>query len=258
MDLQLADKKIAVGGATSGLGRAVAERLIEEGATVIGIARRRTVLEEMVQTHGDKFIPLVADLSDSSAVRALGEQLTEQQLYGCLLNAGGPRTGATLDLSMEDWDEAYRMTLRWKIQLTAALAPGMIARRSGRLLFLESVSIKQPIDNLVLSNSFRAGVAGYVKTISRELGADGITANIISPGYHATSRITSVLEKAAELQHISLEEAKANFVGEVPTGSLGDPADFATLAAYLLSPLSAYITGQTLSVDGGLTRHLTG
>ena len=132
------------------------------------------------------------------------------------------------------------------------------ANGAGRLLFLESVSIKQPIDNLVLSNAMRAAVAGYVKTLSREVGAEGLTVNILAPGYHATPRITTVLEKSSEIQGISLGETEAGFTAETSMKRLGDPADFAGMAAFLMSPMACYITGQTITVDGGLVRHITG
>ena len=164
----------------------------------------------------------------------------------------------TLHCSMEQWDEAYNSTLRWKIQLTNALLPGLKQKPHGRLLFVESVSIKQPIDNLVLSNALRAAVAGFVKTLTRELGAGNLTANVLAPGYHATPRITTVLQKSAEQLGVSLEEVEAQFAAEAPLQRLGEPDDFAAMAVFLLSPLGGYITGQTITVDGGLVRHITG
>ena len=258
MDLGLKNKVIAVGGASGGLGRAVAEKLIGEEATVIGIARSRDKLKELSTTYGDRFIPYTADLSNSSHVTALGEYLAEQDLYGCVLNSGGPPPGQIADLTIKQWDAAYASTLRWKIQLVTALLPALRAQGQSRLLFIESVSIKQPINNLVLSNAFRAAVAGFVKTLSREEGGSGIGANILAPGYHATDRITTVLEQAAKLQEVSVDEVRKEFLREVPLGVLGDPADFADVASFLLSPLAHYITGQTISADGGMTRFLTG
>lgn len=258
MDLQLAGKLIAVGGATSGLGRAIAERLIQEGAVVIGIARNPTRLDELSQTHGDLFQAHAMDLTDTAAVRRLGEDLNDRNLYGFVFNVGGPPTGRIEELDMSAWDHAYAGTLRWKIQLTKALLPGLRRQARARLLYVESVSIKQPIDNLVLSNTFRTAIAGFVKTLSRELGACGITANILAPGYHATPRITQVLEKAAELQEKTLREVEQEFVAEVPVAKIGQPKDFASMAAFLLSAHADYLTGQTISVEGGLTRHITG
>ena len=258
MDLGLQGNSYAVGGASAGLGLAIAEAIIAEGGTVIGIARRREKLEALATEYGKRFIPFPADLTDAGNVVSLVEELKRLRVTAVVFNGGGPPTGLTAELSMTQWDDAYRGTLRWKVQLLTALLPMMRQRGHGKFLFVESVSIKQPIDNLVLSNVFRAGVAGLVKTICREEGSHGITANILAPGYHATDRITTVLEKAAELQDIPLEQVKAGFLEEVPLGRLGDPTDFGRMAAFLLSDAATYLSGQTISVDGGLVRHLTG
>lgn len=258
MDLQLKNQTFCVGGATSGLGLAVVKQLLAEGAKVIGIARGKDKLDALAKEAGKNFTPYPADLTDATAVKLLGEFLQKQDLTGCVFNAGGPPTGRVEELEMKDWDRAYASTLRWKIQLTNALLPSLRKKTYGRLLFLESVSIKQPIDNLVLSNAMRAAIAGFVKTLSREVGEDGITANILAPGYHATPRITTVLKKSAEIQGLSLEETEAGFTAETAVKKLGDPADFAAMAVFLLSPQARYVTGQTITVDGGLVRHITG
>lgn len=258
MNLDLKDKTIAVGGATSGLGRAVAEALLKEGATVIGLARTQYKLDDLVKEYPDQFIPHRVDLTIPSSIDLLINTLNEAKVYGVCLNAGGPPPKLTMETNLDDWDAAYRSTLRWKVQLLQGVLPGMLARKTGRLVFIESVSIKQPIDGLVLSNSFRAAVAGLVRTVSRENGNQGVTYNIMAPGYHATPRITDVLKKSAELQTISFEEAEAQFAAEVPTGKIGDPQDFGSLAAWLFSPQSRYVNGQTITVDGGMVRHITG
>ena len=258
MDMQLKGTTFAVGGATSGLGRAIAVRLVEEGATVIGLARSRDKLTALAEELGGNFVPRATDLADASAVDALATYLNEREIDGCVLNAGGPPPGRVEDLSMEEWDEAYRTTLRWKIQLTRALLPGLKARPHGRLLYVESVSIKQPIDNLVLSNALRAAVAGFVKTLTREIGGGHLTTNILAPGYHATPRITTVLRTSAERLNTNLEEVEKQFTAETALNRLGEPDDFAALAVLLLSPLGGYLTGQVVTVDGGLVRHLTG
>jgi 3-oxoacyl-[acyl-carrier protein] reductase len=258
MDLDLKNKTIAVGGATSGLGLAVTEALLKEGATVIGLARTQHKLDKLVAEYPDRFIPHRVDLTIPSSVNQLVKTLNEAKVYGVCFNAGGPPPKMTMETDLDDWDSAYKSTLRWKVQLLQGILPDMLKRKEGRMVFIESVSIKQPIDGLVLSNSFRAAVAGLVSTVSRENGGQGVTYNIMAPGYHATPRITAVLKQSAELQNISVEEAEAQFAAEVPTGKIGDPQDFGSLAAWLFSPQSRYVTGQTITVDGGMVRHLMG
>ena len=258
MDLHLSGKTFAVGGASGGLGKAVAQRLLEEGARVVGFARSRSKLEAFKNEFGDRWISHPADTSDNVAIRKLGEALVDLQIDGCVFNTGGPPSGTVAELGMKDWDEAYAGTFRWKIALTNQLLPMMRQRGSGQLLYLESVSIKQPIDNLVLSNAMRAAVAGFVKTLSREEGKNGVRPNILAPGYHATDRITSILDRAAALQNEDRAAVERTFLEAVPEGTIGQPADFAGVAAFLLSPLAQYISGQTITVDGGLVRHITG
>lgn len=225
---------------------------------MIGFARSQDKLASLSDKYGDHFIPHPSDTKDSSAVRKLGEFLIDHQVDGVVFNTGGPPTGKVAELAMSDWDAAYAGTLRWKIALTTQLLPMIKQRGQGTLLFLESVSIKQPIDNLVLSNAMRAAIAGFVKTLSREESRNGLRVNILAPGYHATDRITAVLDKAAKLQGSDRKTVEKNFLAEVPSGQMGDPAEFAAAAAFLLSPLATYINGQTITVDGGLVRHITG
>lgn len=258
MNLALTDKTIAVGGTTSGLGKAVAEALMQEGAKVLGIARTQEKLDAMAEQYPGQFTPLRVDLTIPSSIDQLIADLNEASIYGVCINSGGPPPKLTMETDLDDWDQAYRSTLRWKVQLLQGVLPGMLERGAGRVVFIESVSIKQPIDGLVLSNAFRAAVAGLVRTISREEGSSGVTYNILAPGYHATPRITSVLQKSAELQNISYEEAVGQFATEVPVGHIGEPADLGSLAAWLFSPHSRFVNGQTLTVDGGMVRHITG
>ncbi|MEM7571492.1 MAG: SDR family oxidoreductase [Bacteroidota bacterium] len=258
MDLQIKNKLIAVGGATAGLGRAIAEQLLAEGAQVIGIARSHDQLQAMAEQWDGRFEGFRADFTDNEDVDRLIKKLDESAVYGICFNAGGPPPKPLLETDMEAWDAAYQLTLRWKIKLAKSLLPGMLQRQAGRMVFVESVSIKQPINNLVLSNAFRAAVAGFVRSLANENGGQGVTFNIVAPGYHATHRITAVLQQAADLQGISLQEAEAQFVEQVPVGALGEPADLASLVAWLMSSNSRYLTGQTITVDGGLVRHITG
>lgn len=252
MDLQLKDKHFLVSGATSGFGKAIAEQLLAEGAEVTIVARGQDRVRAFEAAYPGRVTGIVGDITTDATITAVMDTIGSRALDGALINAGGPPAKALLETSMDDWDDAYRRILRWKVKLTQELLTIFTARSYGRLLYIESSSVKQPIENLVLSNSFRLGVVGMVKTMSREIAAQGITANIIAPGYHATPAMEHLFEKKSAVAGISAAEAKAAFEKEILMGHLGDPAALASLAAWLLSPLSGYVTGQTLAVDGGL------
>jgi 3-oxoacyl-[acyl-carrier protein] reductase len=177
-----------------------------------------------------------------------------QALTGIVVNAGGPPAKAFLETCMDDWDQAYRLVLRWKVELTMAFLPFFEKNHYGRYLFIESYSVKQPIPNLVLSNSLRMAVTGFVKTFSDEIADRGITANVMAPGLHMTPALERVIVKNSEAGGVSFEEARDAMLSQVPVRTTGRVEDFASLAVWLLSPWSSYITGQTISVDGGAVR----
>jgi 3-oxoacyl-[acyl-carrier protein] reductase len=182
------------------------------------------------------------------------EAVGERNLAGIVVNAGGPPAKAFLETSLEDWDQAYRQVLRWKVDLTLAFLPFFEKHNYGRYLFIESFSVKQPLPNLVLSNSLRMAVTGFVKTFSDEIASRGITANVLAPGLHMTPALERVILKNSEAEGISREEALDALINSVPVKTTGNVNDFASLAAWLLSPWSSYITGQTISVDGGAVK----
>lgn len=254
MDLQLTDKIILVGGASSGLGRGVAEALLAEGARVIGVARTAEDLTALAAQYGDAFRPYPADLTDPEAVTRLIKDLAEVELHGALINAGGPPAMPALDTRLSDWDAAYRQVMRWKIQLVQGLLPRMRERGIGRFVFVESVSTKQPVDNLVLSTAFRLGVTGYVKTLAGEVASSGVTFHMLAPGYHATPRVDQLVQKNSSSSGKSVEALVREITQNIPLGRMGDPAEFGKLAAWLFGPYSSYLTGQTISVDGGVIR----
>ena len=142
--------------------------------------------------------------------------------------------------------------------LTHAILPLFQKNNYGRYLYIESISTKQPVPNLVLSTSMRLAVTGFVKTFSSEVGKTGITANILGPGYHMTPALERVIKKVSEVGKVSFEEARKQLVSNVPVGRTGETSDFASLAVWLLSPLSSYITGQTITVDGGAVMGIMG
>ncbi len=257
MDLQLDNKLFLVGGATSGLGGAITTALISEGAKVIAVARTASKLKELQKTSS-KIEIVVGNLSEESVLEKIQVQIGDRTLTGAVINSGGPPAMPVLDTKLSDWDEAYKSVLRWKIALTQALLPKLLTQNYGRLLFIESVSVKQPVENLVLSNSMRLAVVGYVKTLSQEIGTSGVTLNILGPGYHATQRMENLFKKNSELKGVPEDEIRSTFAQQTATGQIGKPQDFASLAIWLLSPHSQYITGQTISVDGGLVKGAMG
>ncbi len=257
MNLHLENKLFLVGGATSGFGRAITEQLIEEKARVIAIARTKEKLE-VLQNNSDAIEIVVGDLSEESTLQKILDVIGERILTGAVINSGGPPAMPVLDTTLSDWDAAYKSVVRWKIALTQALLPKMMEQQYGRLLYVESVSVKQPVENLVLSNAMRLAIVGYVKTLSQEIAQSGVTLNILGPGYHATQRMEDLFQKNSEIKGVAVEEIRATFEKQAKVGRLGTPQDFASLALWLLSPHSGYITGQTISVDGGLVKGVMG
>ncbi|MEM1319516.1 MAG: SDR family oxidoreductase [Bacteroidota bacterium] len=258
MNLKIKRKLFIVGGATSGFGKAVAMQLLAEGAKVIGVARSAAPLQKMEKKYDGQLEAVVGDITQEATIAALAKKVGRRKLAGILVNAGGPPAMSFLETKLEDWDEAYRKVLRWKIAITQAFLPNMLQQQYGRMLYVESVSVKQPVKNLVLSNSIRLGVVGFVKTLSQEVAAAGVTLNILGPGYHATPAMDRLFKKRSESESISIAEARAAYEAQTGVGKMGDPKEFASLAAWLLSPLSSYITGQTISVDGGLVQGVMG
>ena len=252
MDLGLKNKLFVVTGATSGFGKAIADCLIAEGANVIINARGEEKLINMQNTYPDQVETIAGDITTDAVISSLINKIGARKLDGILINAGGPPAKSFISTELGDWDNAYKNILRWKVKLTKALLPKFIDQKYGRIVYIESASVKQPIDNLVLSNSLRLAVVGFVKTMASEVGVQGINCNIIAPGYHATPAMERLFINKSETQGITTDEAKNEFVQHTKVGRLGNAKDLASLATWLLSPSSSYVTGQTIAVDGGL------
>lgn len=254
MDLNLKGALFVVTGSTSGFGKAIAEQLINEGAHVIINARGEEKLEALHQKYPDKTTILAGDITTDAVISDLIRKVHGKKLHGIVINAGGPPAKSFINTEITDWDNAYEKLLRWKVKLTQELLEKFQEQRYGRILFIESAAVKQPIENLILSNSLRMAVVGFAKTLSQEVAHQGITCNILAPGYHATPAMERLFANKSLLLGISSEDAKKEFEKETKVGHLGDPEDFGSLAVWLLSPHSRFITGQTISIDGGLVR----
>jgi 3-oxoacyl-[acyl-carrier protein] reductase len=258
MDLGIKDKLFIVTGATSGLGNGVAKALLKENAKNIAVARNKDDLKNFAKQFPGQIETLQGDVTKMETIQKIVKQLDNRMLDGILVNAGGPPAKSFLETNLSDWDTAYNTLLRWKVDLIKVLLPKFQSQKYGRIVFIESMSVKQPVANLVLSNSLRLAVVGFVKTLSQEVAKDGITLNILAPGFHDTAAAQRLFVKRSEIENISAEAARQKHESDIPIGRMGDTLEFGMLAAWLLSPPSAYITGQTISVDGGAIKGTMG
>jgi 3-oxoacyl-[acyl-carrier protein] reductase len=250
MMLGLKGKSFVVGGASRGLGQAVAEQLIAEGARVLLVARDATTIQEVAQELGEQAYPYAANLSEASNIDEVVEAATRLGgLDGVLVNAGGPPIGPALELSDEQWLEAFRILIGGPVRLLRALVPRM--NEGASVLFITSSSVRQPIKNLDTSNVLRPGVAALAKCLANELGPR-IRVNSLAPGRIDTARSRSLDESRAQALGISVEEQRRNVSEGIPLGRYGQPEELGRAAAFLLSPAASYITGVSLQVDGGL------
>src|SRR5215217_3973775 len=262
MDLGLRGKVALIAAASRGLGRAVAEELGAEGASLVLCARGAESLAEacahIERTTGAAVVGVAGDVSAAEDVtRIVGAALERFGRVDILLtNAGGPPAGTFESLSAQDWEAAARLTLTSVLNLTRAVLPGMRRRRWGRILNVTSIAVKQPVENLMLSNSLRAGLTGFARTLANEVAADGITVNNVLPGYTRTERLEDLATMMAEKEGISVSEFSAKWEKEIPMGRLGEPREFAALAVFLVSERASYITGTSIQVDGGWIRSL--
>ena len=258
MDLQLRGKYFIIGGAGSGFGKAVASALVAEGAHVLVVSRTERKLLEFKRMFPDQVELLTGDITKELVWSEIAAIAAGKNLAGVFFNAGGPPAGTFDELSLDQWDEAYFNVVRWKIGLTKLLLPQLKKQGFGRLVYLESVSVKQPVENLILSNALRAAVVGMVKTLSQELALTGVTANVVAPGYHDTAAMKRLFEKKAQQTGESEPVIKRQFEKEIPVGKMGNAEDLATLVLWLFSPYSNYVTGQTITHDGGLVKGIFG
>lgn len=258
MDLKLKNQRFVICGASSGLGYATARQLILEGARVVLVARRGDEMRESFRHFSDHVEIIEGSVLDSETLNEIETSIRNEKTHGILLNAGGPPTGSPLSTTMDDWDAAWQLVMRWKIDLSLRVAPIFKEQGYGRMIFIESQSVKQPLPVLALSNSFRAGVVGFAKSLALEVAKDGVTVNVIAPGSHDTPAIQRVIAHNSKMQSITEEKARERMESNIPIGRMGTAEEFATLATWLFSEHSAYITGQTISHDGGIIGGLFG
>ncbi len=262
MDLGLRGKVALVAAASRGLGRATALGLAAEGANLVMCARGAKDLEaardDIAKSTGVEIHTVVADVSKAADVdKVTNEALAKFGRVDILFtNAGGPPAGRFEKHSWDAWEQAVNLTLRSVVEMTRAVLPGMRERKWGRVINVTSIAAKQPVDMLILSNSIRAAVTGFARTLANEVATDGITVNNILPGYTRTERVEHLADATAAKEGVTRSDVVARFEREIPMRRLGEPSEFAALAVFLASQQASYITGQSIAVDGGWIKSL--
>ncbi|MGE0067603.1 MAG: SDR family oxidoreductase [Solirubrobacterales bacterium] len=246
MDLGIGGKVALVMGASRGIGRGIAGALAREGARVAVASRSAEKMAEAVEEIGASATAFVADAADLERLAALPAEIEAAlgPVEILVTNTGGPPMGGALDHDLPEWEDAYRTLVLGPKVLVDAVVPGMRERGWGRIVNVGSSTTIEPIPYLNLSNSHRMATVGYLKTLSRELAADGITVNTVATGKFATERLAANVG--------SIEQAEELARHEVPAGRLGTPAEYGDLVAFLCSQRAAYLTGTVIPLDGGL------
>lgn len=257
MDLQLTTRKALVCGASQGLGLAIAEALAREGCTVGLLARNAAKLDAHVKAfaaQGLAATALPADMFQWSEVEAAVTRFGMPDIL--VNNSGGPPPVDVTSIDPGLWRNQFEAMVLNQMRLTEAVLPAMRANGFGRIISVASTSIVEPIAGLAISNSLRAALAGWMKTLSSQVARDGVTVNMLLPGSFATERIDRINAREAEARGVPVQQVVAETSAQIPVGRYGDPAEFAAAAAFIASPRASYITGQMIRIDGGATKSL--
>jgi 3-oxoacyl-[acyl-carrier protein] reductase len=262
MDLGLKGRVAIVAAASKGLGRAVAEELARDGAEVAICARSAANLKAAVDSirkaTGCEVFSRELDVTRAEAVHDFVAAVEKRhgRVDICVTNAGGPPSKKFLDISIEDWRSALDLTLMSAVYFAREVLPLMRKQHWGRLIAITSISVKQPIDNLLLSNSIRAGVTGLMRTLANEFGPDNITVNCVCPGYTLTERLDELSAMQAKAAGVSREKILEGYSANVPLRRIGKPEEFAAMVAFLASERASYINGCSIAIDGGYAKGL--
>lgn len=241
MDLGITGRTAAVAAASKGLGYGVARALAAEGVHVAICGRQRDTIDAAAAAIGSETVPIVADVSNvegaTGFVRDARTALGDIDIL--VLNAGGPPAGDFAHTTVDQYLDAFELNCRGAIAMCYAVVPKMQERGWGRVVAITSIAVRQPIPNLILSNTARAGLTGFLRTLSREVAGDGVTVNSLLPGLHATERIAA------------LQGTGVDLAAGIPAGFIGDPGDFGAIGAFVCSEPARYLTGTAIQVDGG-------
>ena len=256
MDLGLKDKVYVVGGGSKGLGRGIAQVLVEEGARVLLLSRDEESLNRAIADLGPQARAIAADMAYPGTAEQVASEVDAEfggRLDGVVINAGGPPAGKALELSEEQWLASYQLLIGGPLRLLRALVPRI--NQGGAILFITSTSVRQPIPNLDSSNVLRPGVAALAKTLARELAPD-IRVNSLAPGRFDTDRIRTLDASRAEALGVRQEQIALEASKQIPLGRYGEPIELGRFAAFLLSPAASYVSGLAAQVDGAMVTAL--
>jgi 3-oxoacyl-[acyl-carrier protein] reductase len=261
MDLGLKGKVALVCGASQGIGYAAAEEFVREGASVAICSRDSTAIAAAtlrLADIGPKVVGFAADLSTDEGIRTAIARVTAEfgRLDILVTNTGGPPVHAPMAPDWATWTRASELLLRSVVELTRAFVPGMRERKWGRVIGITSRAVKQPVAGLVLSNSLRAAVTGYFRTLADEVARDGVTVNTVMPGFTETERLRSLADTAAKQQGGTRDTVFDRYRADTPANRLGTPDEIGAVIAFLASTRAAFLTGQAILVDGGSVRTL--
>jgi 3-oxoacyl-[acyl-carrier protein] reductase len=260
MDLGLKDRVAIVAASSQGLGKAVALGLAREGAKLAICSRSESNInqaaEEIRQETGVEVLARAVDVTDYDQVRSFVAETNDRfgHMDICVTNAGGPLAKPFCDTTVEDWQAAVNLNLMSTLYFVREVLPLMQKRKWGRVIAITSLSVKQPVDNLVLSNSVRSAVSGLMKTLSNEYGQDNILINNVCPGYTLTARLDELSGRLAKAEGVDSGEIQQRWARQVPLRRLGRPGEFADVVVYLASERASYVTGVSVSIDGGLVK----
>lgn len=258
MKINLDGQQALIGGATSGLGKAIALQLAACGAKVTLMARSREKLEAIIhELPGQHHDYLVADFNDFEDFQDRIQAYFDGKSVDILINnTQGPAAGAALEKSVKDYQEAFNLLFKTYCHTTLLALEGMRRRKHGRIINVSSMSVKEPLPNMALSNSLRAAVINWAKTLAAEVAPDGVTVNNILTGSFNTERLKSLHQKQAEQNGADLEEWRKQAADKIPMKRFGRPEEYGYLAAFLASEYAAYITGTNIPIDGGALKSI--
>ena len=260
MDLHVKGKVFMVAASSKGLGYGIARELALNGATVCMASRTKTEVENAAERlHKETGTTVHATVFDAANSESIKNWILEinqafERIDGLVVNAGGPPPGNFDDFSDEDWQAAFNLTLMSSVRLIRGVLPSMRKAGGGSILTITSMSVKEPVDRLLLSNVFRSGVTSLVKSLSNELAAENIRVNNLLPGRIDTDRVQSLDKNIAGISGISIDDVKRNNEQKIPLHRYGTTEEFGKAGAFLLSPAASYITGVSLAVDGGIMK----